>query len=641
MKNKIWEKNVGVLRKRIPVFADLIEKQFPERWKYAAEEAKNGSTTMLIEKDGKYFPVHSRYDPEKEALQQAKSMKYRNPKMLLIFGLGLGYHIRAFIKELGKENIWIVIFERDSNALKFAIKHVDLTDLFERPNMRWMIGVPEEEALAICSDLIKQSGPAFQLFLKTVVVFEHAALAKVHSEYNKIILRNFREGVQSQIVNYGTCPEDSMLGVKNIMKNLDVILRNPGVMDLEGAFKGVPGVVVSTGPSLDKNIRDLKGMTDRCVMICADSALQVLLNHGIVPHAFATLERVIKTVDVYKDTPEEIMKQVWMAGTPVIRPEGYKAWKGPTFIVYREFAHFKWIGVEKGTYKIGPSCSNLAFKILEAMGCNPIILVGQDLAMESFQKTHAEGAIDGLNPVGFKESDLIKVKGNYQDWVHTHVYFDLFRKHFITDVAHFQGTVINSTAGGAFIDGTVLMPLNEALAKYCVRPVQTLRIFEKRLKYPRPEELQRVWKKFRQTMIDTATEVNEVIEFCSEQDKIITAFDKELETEGYAEIEDFLKRYPDDRLNALHSVLTAARNKTMVFGKYFELYLMHIVQMVIIRFEMDFNEIPSLCENEKRCKLQAIRLMKKWFPNIRDLCKLALNLLLEAKTELEEKWGAV
>jgi hypothetical protein len=90
----------------------------------------------------------------------------------------------------------------------------------------------------------------------------------------------------------------------------------------------------------------------------------------------------------------------------------------------------------------------------------------------------------------------------------------------------------------------------------------------------------------------------------------------------------------------VHGEMTKARSKIITFGKYFNLYLMHIVQMIIVKFEMDFNELPSLCEDQKRCKLQAIKLMKRWFPTIGDVCRISLKLLNDAYDDLEAEFGS-
>lgn len=638
MKSNVSARNLTVLRKRLPVLVKAIEMKPVSDCEYLVEPAKDGSMTLAIKKDGRLFQVHSKYNPQREATQQIVDSKLVNPKILVVLGLGLGYHVRACLEELKQSNLFIIVIEKDVEAFKVAVENVDMTDLFESDKIRWVVGVPAEEGYAVLNEMLKQAGIAMQLFLKTLQIFDHPVIDKVHGDYHKHMLKCFREAAHAIIFNYGNCPEDSMIGVENIMKNLSTIIKNPGVKDLYGAFKGVPGIIVSTGPSLDTNVEELKKAAGKCVMIAADSALRILHKHDIVPHAAVSLERIMHVATMFKELPDDYKKKIWLAATPVIRKESYDAWPGPTFMVYRAFAHFDWINIPKGTLQVGPSCSNMAFKVLEALGCDPIILVGQDCSFKSAEKTHAFDAPSVTN-LKLKEKDLIKVKGNYQDFVYTNQIYDLFRKGFVTDLAQYRGTCINSTEGGAYIEGTRLMPLRESIEKFCVKPVETLELFKKRLHYPTESEIRREWRSFRQIIMETRKEVEGVIEYCDKGEKLVKDFEERLEKEAYAQIDDFLARFPDDELNRIHADMTKARSKIITFGKYFSLYLMHIVQMIIVKFEMDFNELPSLCPDQKRCKLQAIKLMKRWFPTIGDVCRLSLKLLVDAFDELEKEFG--
>ncbi|HNW35595.1 MAG TPA: DUF115 domain-containing protein [Candidatus Ozemobacteraceae bacterium] len=632
-----YAKNMKVLRKRQSILAKVVELDQPSPVTYLVEPSKTKVPTLAAKVGETTMQIHSKYDPVREAEQQIANMKFKNPRLLLILGLGLGYHIRAALQGL-KENYFIVVVEKDMQALTQAVKHADLSDLFESDKIRWVIGVPENELFAVMTDMIKQAGIAFQLFLKTLVVFDHPALSKLHGSYHKEALKGFREAGQNIIFNYGNCPKDSLVGVENIMANLSVIMRNPGVKELFGKFKKVPGIVVSTGPSLDKNIEELRAAEGKCVMICADSALRILLRHGIRPHAVATLERIIEVAKLFEEFRADQLKEIWLAGTPVIMPQVYETWKGPTVIVYRSFAHFDWLEMPKGTLSSGPSCSNLAFKILEAMGCDPIILVGQDCAFPSVDQTHAEGA-SGITKLTINESQLIKVKGNCEEWVYTDEIFNLFRKAFVTDVAQLKGTCINATEGGALIEGTKIMKLRDAVAQFCTAPVDAIGGF-KGMHVPTEVEIKALWKQFEHTMKETRTEVRNVIEYCEKGEKLVVDFEKELEGGGFNDLEDFLERFPNERLEKVHLELTQARGRIITFGKYFNLYLMHIVQMIIVKFEMDFNELRSLCEDEKRVKLQAIRMMKRWFPMIGDVCKLSLTLLEDAYKKLVSEFGS-
>ncbi len=638
MKANIYAKNMKVLRRRMPVLARALDEVPGTGCEYIVEEAKDGSMTLAIKQDDKIYQVHSKYNPQREAVQQVENSKFVNPKLLVILGLGLGYHVRACLEQLKSKNLFIVLIERDIAAFRTALEWVDMTDLLESDKIRWVVGVPEEEGYAVLNEMIKASGIALQLFLKTLQVFDHPVIDKVHGNYHKHMLKCFREAAHAIIFNYGNCPEDSMIGVENIMKNLATIIKNPGVKDLYKVFKGVPGIIVSTGPSLDKNIEELKRAEGKCVMIAADSALKILLKHGITPHAASSLERIMHVATMFKELPDDYKEKIWLAATPVIRKESYEAWPGPTFMVYRAFAHFDWINIPKGTLQVGPSCSNMAFKILEALGCDPIILVGQDCAFKSAEKTHADDAPSVTN-LNLKEKDLIKVKGNYEEFVYTNQIYDLFRRGFVTDLAHYRGTCVNATEGGAFIEGTTLMTLREAIDKYCAKPVATLELFQKHLHYPTENEIRREWRNFRKIIVETRKEVEGVIDYCDKGEKLVKDFEERLDREAFSKIEDFLERFPDEDLDRVHSEMTMARTKIITFGKYFGLYLMHIVQMIIVKFEMDFNELPSLCEDEKRCKLQSIKLMKKWFPTIGDVCRLSLKLLVDAFDELEKEFG--
>ncbi len=458
MKSNFYSRNMKILRKRMSVLEKALEKSRGSDCEYLVEEAKNGSMTLAIRHNDKLYQVHSRYDPQREATQQVTGMNLVNPKILVVLGLGLGYHLRACLEEFKETNLFIVVIEKDVEAFRAAMEHADMSDLLSSDKIRWVIGVPEEDGYAVLHDMIKQAGITLQLFLKTLQAFSHPVLDKLHGDYHRHMLKCFREAAHSIIFNYGNCPEDSMIGVENIMKNLATIIKNPGVKDLHNAFRGKPGIIVSTGPSLDKNVKELKGALNGAVVIAADSALKILLKHDIAPHAAVSLERVMHVATMLRELPDDYKKNIWLAATPVIRKESYDAWTGPTFMIYRAFAHFDWLNMPKGTLLVGPSCSNMAFKVLETMGCDPIILVGQDCSFESAEKTHADDAPSVTN-LKLKERDLYQVKGNYDEFVYTNQIYDMFRKGFVTDLASYRGTCINATEGGAFIEGSILMTL--------------------------------------------------------------------------------------------------------------------------------------------------------------------------------------
>ena len=118
MKSNVYARNMKVLRRRMPVLAKAMEMIPPSGCEYIVEEAKDGSMTLAIRQDDKVYQVHSKYNPQREAAQQIENSKLVNPKLLLVLGLGLGYHLRACLEQLKEKNLFIVLIEKDVDALR-------------------------------------------------------------------------------------------------------------------------------------------------------------------------------------------------------------------------------------------------------------------------------------------------------------------------------------------------------------------------------------------------------------------------------------------------------------------------------------------------------------------------------------------
>jgi hypothetical protein len=113
----------------------------------------------------------------------------------------------------------------------------------------------------------------------------------------------------------------------------------------------------------------------------------------------------------------------------------------------------------------------MAFRLLNYLGCDPIILIGQDLALSEEGKTHARD-----NPYGDEQSVYLhspeEIEGNYCKTLKTNPILKMFLYGYQSDVANFKGKVVNATEGGAKIPGTQLMTLREAIDTYIKTPLE-------------------------------------------------------------------------------------------------------------------------------------------------------------------------
>jgi hypothetical protein len=359
--------------------------------------------------------------------------------------------------------------------------------------MEYVVGVPVDQIYFRLYDVINARARSF---FSSFSFVEHPVEVRFNKEYYKPVAQEISRICFDIRSSYGNDPEDSWFGVDHMLMNLGTITHNPGVSNVIGKFNKLPAVIVATGPSLDKNIHLLPGIMDKAVLFAADASLNTFLNYNpvIIPDIVCSLERNLTTRNHFKqisDDKKGFMKHMWLAACPVVRPQVYEEWKGKHLVVFRDFAHFKWLQLNKGILNTGKSVTNMAFQIAASMGCDPIILVGQDLAFAPDGVSHASGADHARD--GLKTSELIKQKkrvmGNSGQMLESLETWVGMLKRFEFDIERFDGTCINATEGGALIKGTKVMPLKEAIAGF--QDFYPKKRLEELLPLPSKEEIEK------------------------------------------------------------------------------------------------------------------------------------------------------
>jgi len=98
------------------------------------------------------------------------------------------------------------------------------------------------------------------------------------------------------------------------------------------------------------------------------------------------------------------------------------------------------------------------------MGCNPIVFVGQDLAF-SQEKTHSEQANHKKITNQNRLRKVLDINGNE---IYTSKNLYIYLRWFENRIKEENNiSFIDSTEGGALIDGTKIMTLNKSMEKFC------------------------------------------------------------------------------------------------------------------------------------------------------------------------------
>lgn len=573
-----YKKNIEALAKRNPRLAQIVDStKLTGRYVVAPSQRKDRLPSIVDVKFNRNF--YNNIDPYRVAEQDIKSRKLNVPDVAVFLGFGLSYEAHEYIRQCPRARLLII--ERDPELLKTTFSAVNCTDLINSPNV----------SFAGCED-IRMSYPvifnffnmtANMYFLKAINVVEQPVSFGANKDYYLNSLKMVKEAINQVLLLYGNDPYDSLLGIKYTLRNIPTIIDYPGIADLKDVFKGKPGIVVASGPSLDKNIKLLEGLREKAVICAADGSVKILKHHNLPPaHLVTSLERVIYTAHLFQGLTEEDVKDSYLAACPVVVPETYANFPGEKIIVYRNFATFEWLDIKKGILDIGPSAGNMAFKVLEFLGCDPIIMIGQDLAITDDLVTHAAGFHYGNKQQ--IEKGLIEIEGNYQPKVKTRQVYKQFLLHYERDIATYKGTAINATEGGAKIHGTQLMTFQEAIDKYITEDINTTAVIKKHLKQIKHKEKERQIKETLKKLYHAKDFCNKTIDICNEGlekcaivEEILRRTDVEPAGEDYTTYKANMKIIED----------TVNRFAT----KDFYLILMHYVQSIYIKILQDINSI--------------------------------------------------
>ena len=327
--------------------------------------------------------------------------------------------------------------------------------------------------------------------------------------------------VSSKISDLLTRFEFEERWVENILGNLPRLFSAGRVVSLFGKFAGRPGVIVSAGPSLRRNVRVLGRLRDRALIVAVDTAAPVLARAGIAPHLIMTLDAQKHSIKHFLglESGGAALLADMVCYPPVIR-----SFRGPAIMsatskyyaaadgsLKRETTPLMgWIEkyVEPiGDLQSGGSVATSAFDLLLNLGCSPIILVGQDLAYtgreihcsgtyhndEWLARITRLGGLDNINQsvVRRRKIKYVPAYGGYGTVISDFV-FDLYRVWFEDSAAKVAAPVINATEGGARIANTEeasLSSLADRLPAAGPSPAEVLERALAGMKRERPDRL--------------------------------------------------------------------------------------------------------------------------------------------------------
>lgn len=311
--------------------------------------------------------------------------------------------------------------------------------------------------------------------VKNITFYLTAYYRKYDLELTKKCIQLIRQSTRTTVISLGNDIVDNLQGFKQNLENLPYMFDSIDPANIKGRNRDKPAFIISAGPSLNKNINLLKKVKSKGLIIAVDTIVERLLMEGIVPDFVCTVERIDKVYEYfYKD--KTIPKEVTLVAPPVIDSRILKEFKGKFMLPLREgVSEYTWFGKlleasEAQYIFMGLSCAHVAFGLAQHMECSPIVLVGQDLAYgNDNDQTHASGTSYDSVEIDKKKNSFLDdtTEGYFGGSVKsTHMWL-AFKNWFEKQINQDNLFVINATEGGAKINYTVQMPLENVISEYC------------------------------------------------------------------------------------------------------------------------------------------------------------------------------
>lgn len=460
-----WEKNLEVLKERDEELAKGIEPRgITGDDEYFIEKAKNGSDVLVWLKEGRKIYLNSTYCPENEAEKFAKGIPITKHALLVFMGIGNGVILKNILQKLDEDSI-VFLYEPSFTLFRFVLNEFDLSELIRDKRVIFFVEEINREMLG---------GNLLGCLDDTNVGI---TVLKTHPKYHKLYEEQYLE-LESEVqdcrrLGFGDLATKTKAGkhmAKNVIANIPYFMQSKLSTDFIGKIpEDMPAIVVSGGPSLEKNYMLLKQAKGKALIIALDRTARFLLDNGIEPDIVCAAD-YIKPPVLFED---ERLKKIPFVYIPEVNPMAFEKLKGTELIYARgryKFYDFllEWQGKAAPQMSMGGSVATLAFCFASYLGIKRIILVGQDLALRA-----GEMYAKGWNYENAKKvnNDLIRVPGNVEEWVETtgslYNYLNWFKQ--VVALYGEEVEVINATEGGAKIDGTIIMPLQQAIEKYCIK----------------------------------------------------------------------------------------------------------------------------------------------------------------------------
>ncbi len=268
------------------------------------------------------------------------------------------------------------------------------------------------------------------------------------------------------------------------VQNLPALAHWPSVAALDGRLAGKPMVIVAPGPSLARNVDQLRALQGRAVITAFSHSLRPVLAAGVTPDFVVTVD----PQDVRYHFAGCDVSRSCLVNAATVHPSLFELPAARFLSLSANCAIDDWLFDALGEEALVPgggSVATSAFSLALRWGCDPIVFVGLDLSFPGgnyYVSTCSDGGVraradgDTIRVEGWSRAfESMKARGGpavageraveLPGWhggtVPSSFMFALFHRWFVDRMKSVTARVYNCTEGGAHIAGMQHVPLAE------------------------------------------------------------------------------------------------------------------------------------------------------------------------------------
>ncbi|EKK8954570.1 motility associated factor glycosyltransferase family protein, partial [Campylobacter jejuni] len=361
-----------------------------------------------------------------------------------------------------KNHQHIIVFEKDIEIIWIMFHILDFSS--ELQSARLMVlendKLQAQDYTELCS-----SKPFFHFSRIYFLELMSHYYERFHEDIlglNKKLAENFK----NIILRNGNDPLDALQGIEQFVYNLPSMITHPSYKELLSKRKNLSdtAIIVSTGPSLTKQLPLLKKYANKATIFCADSSYPILAKHGIKPDYVCMLERTEITAEFFNHDFGEFDKDIIFICAGVVHPKAIEYLKDRNLVITQKVLAFPYyINLKDFSYAaVGFSVAHTLSYLATYLSHKNIIFIGQDLAYAENGNSHPDDYQNSANYESQMYEHILTEAYGGKEKIKTHHVWLMFKRNLEQDVQKIQKyldtKVYNCTEGGARIEGTIEKP---------------------------------------------------------------------------------------------------------------------------------------------------------------------------------------